>query len=99
VFCTRGEHGILLVDPRSESHGTVLVPAYPVAGPIDVVGAGDSSSAAIVCAVAAGGRLDEAAAVGQLVAAVTIPQARPAGRAWPEEVRQRWRDVSSGAAS
>ncbi len=55
VFCTCGERGIFLVDPRPDSTCETWVPAYPVSGPIDIVGAGDSTSAAIACA-AAGGR-------------------------------------------
>jgi rfaE bifunctional protein kinase chain/domain len=98
VFCTRGEHGILLVDPRPQSHRTVMVPAYPVAGPLDIVGAGDSSSAAIACAVAAGARFDEAAAFGNLVASITIQQLGTTGTASPAQVRQRWREVGGEMA-
>jgi bifunctional ADP-heptose synthase (sugar kinase/adenylyltransferase) len=93
VFCTRGEKGILLVDPRREPARVHAVPAYPVAGPIDVVGAGDSTSAGIACAVATGASLVEAAAFGNLVASVTIQQLGTTGTATPEELRQRWREV------
>jgi bifunctional ADP-heptose synthase (sugar kinase/adenylyltransferase) len=93
VFCTCGERGILLADPRPASERAVLVPAYPVTGPIDIVGAGDSASAGITCAVAAGAHLDEAAAFGNLVASVTIQQIGTTGTASPEQIRQRWREV------
>lgn len=96
VFCTQGELGILLVDPRTETPRAVMVPGYPVAGPIDIVGAGDSSSAAITCAVAAGAGLHEAAAFGNLIASITIQQLGTTGTASPEQVRQRWREVSQG---
>src|SRR5262249_32597964 len=66
VICTLGEQGMLLVRPGTET--PVTIPAFPVAGPIDIVGAGDSSSAALACAVAAGVGLEEAAAFGNLVA-------------------------------
>jgi rfaE bifunctional protein kinase chain/domain len=93
VFCTQGERGILVVDPRGTSVRAVQVPAYPVAGPIDVVGAGDSTSAGIACAVAAGAGLEEAAAFGNLIASVTIRQIGTTGTATPDQLRQRWRET------
>ena len=45
VFCTCGDKGILLLDPRPTTWQATRVPAYPVTGPVDVVGAGDSTSA------------------------------------------------------
>jgi len=93
VFCTRGDQGIWLVDPRPASRQSVVVPAYPVTGPIDVVGAGDSTSAGIACALAAGASLAEAAAFGNLVASITIQQLGTTGTATPEQIRQRWREV------
>src|SRR5262249_44455593 len=93
VFCTCSEKGILVVDPRSASQRTILVPAYAVAGPIDTVGAGDSTSAAIACATAGGTPLEEAAAFGNLVASIPIQQIGTPGTATPEQVRRRWREV------
>lgn len=95
VFCTVGERGILLADPRPGLQRTVQVPAYPVNGPIDIVGAGDSTSAAIACAIAAGATLEEAAAFGSLAASITIQQIGTTGTASPEQVRQRWNEVRS----
>jgi rfaE bifunctional protein kinase chain/domain len=96
VFCTRGEQGILVVDSRESSERVTSVPAYPVHGLIDIVGAGDSTMAGIVCALAAGVGLEEAAAFGNLVASITIQQIGTTGSATPEQVRQRWHDVSRG---
>jgi rfaE bifunctional protein kinase chain/domain len=93
VFCTRGERGILLADPRPTPEQTVAVPAYPVQGPLDIVGAGDSTSAGIACALAAGVCLEEAAAFGNLVASITIQQIGTTGTASPAQVRQRWAQV------
>lgn len=93
VFCTCGADGIFVVDSRSACERTAQVPAYPVAGPIDVVGAGDSTSAALACALAAGATLEEAAAFGSLVASITIQQIGTTGTASPEQVRQRWREA------
>jgi rfaE bifunctional protein kinase chain/domain len=92
VFCTVGEKGILITDPiRGEE---VTAPGYPVRGPIDVVGAGDSTSAGIACAAAAGLTFPQAAAFGSLVASITVQQIGATGTASPEQVRQRWREVS-----
>lgn len=90
VFCTRGDAGILVVDPPQRH----TVPAYSVSGPIDIVGAGDATSAGIVCARAAGASLTEAAAFGCLVASITIQQIGTTGTATPSHVQQRWREVS-----
>jgi rfaE bifunctional protein kinase chain/domain len=90
VFCTAGEQGILVATDVGE---TTWVPGYPVSGPIDVVGAGDSTSAAIACAVGAGVGWTAAAAFGNLVASVTIQQLGTTGTASPAQVRQRWREV------
>jgi bifunctional ADP-heptose synthase (sugar kinase/adenylyltransferase) len=98
VFCTCGARGILLVDPRPEIKQQTWVPAYPVAGPLDIVGAGDSTSAGIACSLAAGANLQEAAAFGNLVASITIQQIGTTGTATPGQVRRRWHEVSQQAA-
>ena len=90
VFCTLGDQGVCVADGHGEPAN---VPAYPVRGPIDIVGAGDSTSAGIACAVAAGARLAEAAAFGNLVASITIQQIGTTGTASPEQVRRRWQEV------
>jgi bifunctional ADP-heptose synthase (sugar kinase/adenylyltransferase) len=91
IFWTRGERGIWVFRP-GEMQPTP-VPGYPVTGPIDPVGAGDSVSAGIASAVAAGATLEEAAAFGNLVASITIQQIGVTGTASPDQVRDRWRDV------
>jgi bifunctional ADP-heptose synthase (sugar kinase/adenylyltransferase) len=91
VYCTRGELGILLATPQSE---VTTVPGYPVTGPIDPVGAGDSTSAGIACAVAAGATFAEAAAFGNLIASITVQQIGVTGTASPQQVRQRWRELA-----
>jgi sugar/nucleoside kinase (ribokinase family) len=62
------------------------VPAFPVEGPIDIVGAGDATTAGIVCALASGATLVEAAYLGNLVASITIRKLGTTGTASPEEV-------------
>jgi bifunctional ADP-heptose synthase (sugar kinase/adenylyltransferase) len=91
VFATASEEGIALVEPP---HFEVeRIHSYPVAGPIDPVGAGDSCSAGIVCGVVSGLSLPEAAAFGNLVASITVQQIGATGTATPEQVRQRWVEV------
>jgi bifunctional ADP-heptose synthase (sugar kinase/adenylyltransferase) len=98
VFCTAAEHGIWLGRPDPQA-APVEVPGYPVHGPIDPVGAGDSTSAGIVCAVAAGATLEEAAAFGNLVASITVQQIGTTGTASPAQVRERWREIGGDAGS
>lgn len=93
VFCTRGEAGMLLAEPVGDEVRLRTVPAYPVDGPTDPVGAGDSTSAGIVTALAAGAALPAAAAFGNLIASITVQQLGTTGTATPEQVRQRWRQV------
>lgn len=88
VFCTRGANGMLV--QASADTAALEVLGYPVAGPIDTVGAGDSSSAALACALASGANLAEAAAFGNLIASITIQQIGVTGTATPEQVRERW---------
>ena len=64
------------------------VPAYPVSGPIDIVGAGDSCSAGITSAMVSGLTHEQAAAFGNLVASITIQQIGVTGTATPEQVRR-----------
>jgi rfaE bifunctional protein kinase chain/domain len=96
VFCTNGEQGILLAEAASTEPSKVQhIPCYPVSGPIDPVGAGDSTSAGIVCGYAAGANLSQATAFGNLVASITVQQIGTTGIATPELVRARWKEVSS----
>jgi bifunctional ADP-heptose synthase (sugar kinase/adenylyltransferase) len=91
VFCTRGELGILLAEPGTD---VTTIPGFPATAPTDPVGAGDSTSAGIACAEAAGATFAEAAAFGNLVASITVRQIGTTGTASPEQVRQRWREVA-----
>jgi bifunctional ADP-heptose synthase (sugar kinase/adenylyltransferase) len=91
VFCTRGEAGILV----QAAHSAEEAPGYPVSGPVDPVGAGDSTSAGIACALAAGMNPLKAAAFGCLVASVTVAKLGTTGTATPDELRARWAQVSS----
>lgn len=91
IVCTRSETGMLVLE--SPGHPLIEVAAFPVHGPIDSVGAGDSSSAAMACALASGALLEEAAAFGNLIASITIQQIGVTGTATPEQARQRWAEL------
>ena len=82
VFMTCGSEGIALSDGERICH----FPALPISGPIDIVGAGDSVSAAIVSSLSAGANLREAAQLANLVASVTIRKLGTTGTASQREV-------------
>jgi bifunctional ADP-heptose synthase (sugar kinase/adenylyltransferase) len=92
VFQTLGDVGIDLYSPEG---GQIHIPAFPVSGPTDIVGAGDSTSAGIACAVMAGATMEQAAAFGNLVASITVRQIGMTGTASPDQVRARWQQVKS----
>jgi bifunctional ADP-heptose synthase (sugar kinase/adenylyltransferase) len=101
TFLTLGSQGIAYV-PRPIPNGPlsrVDIPAYPVSGPIDICGAGDSCSAGIACAMMAGATPEQAAAFGNLVASITVQQIGVTGTATPEQVRARWQEVSGTGSS
>jgi rfaE bifunctional protein kinase chain/domain len=90
VFCTLGERGILVASP---GQSPVLIPGCPVAGPTDIVGAGDAATSGIVTALLSGANEMEAAAVGNLVASITVQQLGTTGTARPNQVLARWQEV------
>ncbi|MBI2823470.1 MAG: carbohydrate kinase [Planctomycetia bacterium] len=90
LYCTLAERGILVADGQGEA---TLAAGYPVEGPVDSVGAGDSATAGIVSALLAGATRVEAAAVGNLVASITVQQLGTTGTASPRQVEERWRQV------
>jgi bifunctional ADP-heptose synthase (sugar kinase/adenylyltransferase) len=94
VYATNGEFGIDVYTLTGEGN-KVHAAAYPVSGPIDICGAGDSCSAGITSAVVSGLTHEQAAAFGNLVASITIQQIGVTGTATPDQVRARWREVSN----
>ena len=89
VFLTLSDQGMLLCDGETVEH----VEAFPVKGPIDAVGAGDSTSAAIVASLAAETTLIEAATVANLVGSITVQQRGTTGTAWPAQILRRYSEV------
>jgi rfaE bifunctional protein kinase chain/domain len=82
VFITRGHDGMLACNGEE----TFEIPAVKLQGEIDPVGAGDTTVAAVACALASGATVCEAAEVGNLAAAVTVQKLRQTGAATPNEI-------------
>jgi len=91
VFITLGPEGMLVCTADHSTH----VPTVRETGPIDTVGAGDSSLAGLTLALAAGATLEEAALVGNLAAAVTIRKLGTTGTANPAELLERFAHLNS----
>ena len=91
LFVTRGSRGILVYDGNRFREA----PALRVPEPIDIVGAGDSASAAVVSALACGALLLEAAQMGNIAASVVIQQIGRTGTASPDQMRARWDDFKA----
>ncbi|KAB2666721.1 MAG: carbohydrate kinase [Verrucomicrobia bacterium] len=78
VFVTLAERGIVGAMPSGEVHHR---PALPVRGPIDIVGAGDSVTANLTAALAAGATLPEAMELAMAAAHCVIHQLGTTGTA------------------
>ncbi|MDP6467094.1 MAG: PfkB family carbohydrate kinase [Pirellulaceae bacterium] len=86
VFCTLGAEGMLVARPAEEP---MMISGFTVTGPVDIVGAGDSATSAIVMALLSGSTEDEAAEFGNLVASITVQQLGTTGTASPEQILSR----------
>jgi rfaE bifunctional protein kinase chain/domain len=83
VFVTLAEQGVVGADPRGR---TEYVPAHPVRGPIDVVGAGDAVTANLTAALAAGAHQQEAMELAMAAASVVVHQLGTTGTASIEQL-------------
>lgn len=83
VFVTLSERGILAATPKGKSEH---LPALPVRGPIDIVGAGDAVMANLATAVAAGATLRESLEIATAAASVVIHKLGTTGTAGTEEI-------------
>ncbi len=86
AYVTVGEEGIMVARPDGWLRHS---PGVPVTGPIDVVGAGDSATAALVASLLAGANEHEAAEIACLVASITVQQLGTTGVATPDQVIAR----------
>ena len=78
VFVTLAELGIVGADPAGRPEH---VPAHPVRGEIDIVGAGDAVTANLVAALAAGASQKNAMELGMAAASIVIHQLGTTGTA------------------
>jgi bifunctional ADP-heptose synthase (sugar kinase/adenylyltransferase) len=85
VFVTLAERGIIGARPGMAA---VHIPALPVRGPIDIVGAGDTVTASLTLALAGGASLTEAMELAQAAASLVIHQLGTTGVANPGEMRK-----------
>lgn len=83
VFVTLSERGMVGALPSGE---TEWVPSLPIRGPIDVVGAGDSVTANLITALAAGASLLEALELASLAASIVLHQVGTTGAATPADL-------------
>ena len=96
VFLTLSARGMIVCDQDGPRH----IAGFPITDrPIDPVGAGDSTTAALVSCLAAGGSPNEAAIVANLVGSITVQQVGTTGTATPAQVRRRWQEVADGLSS
>lgn len=86
VYVTLAERGIV---GALDEGAAVHVPAYPVSGPIDVVGAGDAVTANLAVARAAGATLEEAMTLAMAAAHIVVHQLGTTGTADVEALRRR----------
>lgn len=91
-FVTRGSQG-MMVFPGNR---VISVPAVRVTGPVDIVGAGDASSAGIVLGLTLGLSEEEAAALGCCVSSITIQQLGVTGTATVPQTLDRLRIYQEG---
>ena len=85
VFVTLAERGIVGADAAGHAEH---VPAFPVRGEIDIVGAGDAVTANLTAALAAGATLREALELAMAAASVVIHQLGTTGTATVEDLRK-----------
>lgn len=82
VFVTLSERGIVGATPGQVEH----VPALPLRGPIDIVGAGDAVTANLASALAAGAGLLEALELANAAASIVIHKLGTTGTASTSEI-------------
>jgi rfaE bifunctional protein kinase chain/domain len=83
VFVTLAERGIIGAAPGSEA---IHRDALPLRAEIDIVGAGDSVTANVTAALAAGAQIDEAVELAVAASSVVIHQLGTTGAASPPEI-------------
>lgn len=85
VFVTLSENGIIGARPGEKATHR---PSLPLRGEIDIVGAGDSVTANLTAALAAGGEIGEAMEIAMAASSLVIHQLGTTGTASPKEISQ-----------
>lgn len=88
VFVTLSERGIVAAAPDGRS---AHVPALPIRGPIDIVGAGDAVTANLATALAVGADLEEAMQLAMAAASIVVHQLGTTGTASVAQLTERLR--------
>jgi|SRR5947209_3163522 len=83
VIVTLADNGMLGASPSGTCHH---VPAHPLRGPIDIVGAGDAVTANLTAALAAGATLGEALELANAAASFVIHQLGTTGAATVRDI-------------
>ena len=83
VVVTMAAEGLVGAEPGGDA---VHVPALPPRGPIDIVGAGDSVTANLALALAAGASLREALEIAAVASSIVIHQLGTTGTASPAQI-------------
>ena len=92
VFITLAERGIVAATPGEAAEHA---PALPVRGPIDVVGAGDSVTANIAAALAAGASIREAVELAVIASSIVVHQIGTTGVARVENLAALFDQIHS----
>jgi rfaE bifunctional protein kinase chain/domain len=93
VFVTLAERGIVGAAPESEPE---QVPALPVRGPIDIVGAGDAVTANLAAALSSGATVREAIELAAVASSVVIHQLATTGTASVAQLSEWIDQIPSG---
>ncbi|RME26545.1 MAG: carbohydrate kinase, partial [Candidatus Zixiibacteriota bacterium] len=89
VFVTTGRDGIWVSTPDGAAG---QVPTIELAEPIDIVGAGDSATAALIVGMIAELPPMAAAEFANVVASITVQQCGTTGTASPRQILARWNE-------
>ncbi len=86
IILTLGAQGLQVTDRL----GSTRIPAIPISGPTDIVGAGDSVMASAGAAMSVGASLVEASIIGCLTASIIIQQIGTTGIATRQQIAERF---------
>lgn len=91
-FVTRGPAGMVVF----EGNQARVIPAYPISGPTDPVGAGDAANAGIALGLALGLTAPEAAVLACCISSITIQQLGRTGTATMPQLIERLKNYREG---